>query len=102
MMSLSNNSIILAALMIVDPEEEFHSSEIKKLYNDVVANGLSLIIFAEWYNVSVIKAAKFFDENTRKWWTPVTGGANIPALNGKNVLINFKRKIMFIISIIKI
>ena len=24
---------------------------------------------------------KFFDENTQQWWTPVTGGSNIPALN---------------------
>ena len=24
---------------------------------------------------------KFFDENTRQWWIPVTGGANVPALN---------------------
>ncbi len=43
--------------------------------------GLSLIVFADWYNVSVIKAAKFFDENTRRWWSPITGGANLPALN---------------------
>jgi membrane-bound transcription factor site-1 protease len=21
------------------------------------------------------------DENTRQWWVPVTGGANVPALN---------------------
>ena len=24
---------------------------------------------------------QFYDENTRQWWMPVTGGANIPALN---------------------
>lgn len=24
---------------------------------------------------------KFFDDNTRSWWTPITGGANVPALN---------------------
>jgi len=24
---------------------------------------------------------KFFDENTKQWWNPQTGGANIPALN---------------------
>jgi hypothetical protein len=24
---------------------------------------------------------KFFDDNTRSWWTPATGGANVPALN---------------------
>ena len=30
---------------------------------------------------------KFFDDNTRSWWTPVTGGANIPALN--DLLLGF-------------
>jgi membrane-bound transcription factor site-1 protease len=35
----------------------------------------------------VIKEAKFFDENTRKWWSPSTGGANLPALN--NLLSKF-------------
>lgn len=24
---------------------------------------------------------KFYDENTRQWWMPDTGGANVPALN---------------------
>lgn len=23
----------------------------------------------------------FFDDNTRNWWLPVTGGSNVPALN---------------------
>jgi membrane-bound transcription factor site-1 protease len=69
--------------MIVDPEEEFHPDEVRKVYADVIEKGLSLIIFADWYNSTVMKAAKFFDENSRQWWTPVTGGSNIPALNSK-------------------
>ena len=28
-----------------------------------------------------MNAIKFFDENTQQWWTPITGGSNIPALN---------------------
>jgi hypothetical protein len=24
---------------------------------------------------------RFFDDNTRSWWSPVTGGSNVPALN---------------------
>ncbi|CAF0772169.1 unnamed protein product [Brachionus calyciflorus] len=68
-------------LMIVDPEDEFHKSEIQKIYDDVTKKGLSLMIFADWFNTSVIKAAKFYEENTRKWLTPLTGGANIPSLN---------------------
>lgn len=29
---------------------------------------LSLIVFADWYNVSVMKRVQFFDENTRQWY----------------------------------
>lgn len=67
-------------LLIVDPEEEFFPEEVAKLKRDV-DSGLSLIVFADWYNVTVMKKVKFFDENTRQWWMPDTGGANIPALN---------------------
>ena len=28
-----------------------------------------------------MEKVKFYDENTRQWWIPNTGGANIPALN---------------------
>ncbi|KAL5022745.1 hypothetical protein ScPMuIL_001900 [Solemya velum] len=28
-----------------------------------------------------MKKVKFYDENTRRWWMPDTGGVNIPALN---------------------
>ena len=68
--------------MIIDPEELFHKTEIDAIQTYVSEKGLSLVIFADWYNTSVIANAKFYDENTRKWWTPITGGANIPALNG--------------------
>ena len=67
-------------MLIVDAEEEYFTEEIAKLKRDV-DNGLSVVVFAEWYNVSVMKKVKFFDENTRQWWIPVTGGANVPALN---------------------
>ncbi len=39
------------------------------------------IVFADWYNMEVMRKIKFYDENTRQWWMPDTGGANIPALN---------------------
>lgn len=68
-------------LLIVDPEEEYFPEEISKLKKDYDQHGLSIIVFAEWYNVSVMKKVKFYDENTRQWWIPDTGGANIPALN---------------------
>ena len=60
--------------MIVDSEEEFYPEEVSKLHQDVVEEGLGLLIFAEWYNVDTMVKMKFFDDNTRSWWTPVTGG----------------------------
>lgn len=68
------------SLLIVDPEEEYFPEEIAKLKRDVDA-GLSVIIFADWYNVTVMRKVKFYDENTRQWWMPDTGGSNVPALN---------------------
>jgi membrane-bound transcription factor site-1 protease len=49
---------------LVDPEEEYFSEEIAKLRRDV-DNGLSVIVVADWYNTSVMKKVKFYDENTR-------------------------------------
>lgn len=68
-------------LLMVDLEDEYHNEEIKKLENDVKLLGLGLIVFADWYHVETMAKMKFFDDNTRSWWTPVTGGANVPALN---------------------
>ena len=48
---------------------------------DIVKHKLSIIVLADWYNTEVMKKIKFFDENTRRWWVPQTGGANVPALN---------------------
>ena len=61
------------ALLIVDSEEEFFPEGIEKLCLDVNEQGLSLIVFADWYNVEVMKKIKFYDENTRQWWMPDTG-----------------------------
>lgn len=68
-------------LIIADPEEEYFPNEILKLQNDVIKHKLSVIVLADWYNRDVMKKIQFFDENTRRWWLPHTGGANIPALN---------------------
>ncbi|CAI6348863.1 unnamed protein product [Macrosiphum euphorbiae] len=75
------NATNYGALLVIDPEEEFFSEEIVKIETDIANYNLSVIIFADWYNVSVMKKIKFFDENTKQWWMPVTGGSNIPALN---------------------
>ena len=69
------------ALMIVDSEDEYSTEEIEKIKNDVEKQGLSLIVISDWYNTEVMMKIKFFDENTRQWWMPSTGGANVPALN---------------------
>ncbi|XP_063990633.1 membrane-bound transcription factor site-1 protease [Diachasmimorpha longicaudata] len=68
-------------LLIVDSEEEFFPEEINKLKKDVEEEGLSIVVFADWYNVTVMKKVQFYDENTKQWWIPDTGGANVPALN---------------------
>ncbi|KAK9043839.1 hypothetical protein V6N11_072166 [Hibiscus sabdariffa] len=68
-------------LLMVDLEDEYFQEEIEKLWDDVINTGLGLAVFAEWYNVDTMVKMRFFDDNTRSWWTPVTGGANIPALN---------------------
>lgn len=75
------NASDYGALLIVDPEKEFADEEILAMQENVYKNGLSVVIFGDWYNTTVMKKIKFFDENTRQWWTPDTGGANIPALN---------------------
>ncbi|XP_024032311.1 subtilisin-like protease SBT6.1 isoform X2 [Morus notabilis] len=68
-------------LLLVDLEDEYFQEEIDKLRDDVINTGLGLVVFSEWYNVDTMVKMRFFDDNTRSWWTPVTGGSNVPALN---------------------
>ena len=56
--------ILLGTLIVADAEEEFFPEEISKLKRDV-DQGLALVVIADWYNVSVMKKVKFYDENTR-------------------------------------
>ena len=65
----------------MDSEEEFYAEEISKLKTDVEQEGLGLIVFGEWYNVDTMIKMKFFDDNTRSWWTPVTGDTPTTALS---------------------
>jgi membrane-bound transcription factor site-1 protease len=48
---------------------------------DVGTHGLGLLLFPEWYSVKSMSRMHFYDDNTRSWWVPVTGGSNIPAVN---------------------
>jgi len=75
------NASQYGTLLIVDPEEEFFSSEIRKLKQDIERYDLSLAIIADWYSVEHLERIQFYDQNTLRWWTPVTGGSNVPALN---------------------
>lgn len=65
----------------MDSEDVFYPEEVEKLRDDVQNAGLGLIVFAEWYNAKTAQNFKFFDDNTRSWWTPASGGGNIPGLN---------------------
>jgi membrane-bound transcription factor site-1 protease len=67
-------------LLVVDAEEEYFPEEVEKLEHDI-RNGLGLVVFADWYEQDVLEKIRFFDENTRDYWTAATGGANVPALN---------------------
>lgn len=75
------NAAHYGTILIVDPEEEYFNAEIAKLRQDILERNLSVIVFADWYNASVMRKIQFYDENTRQWWMPDTGGANVPALN---------------------
>jgi hypothetical protein len=48
---------------------------------DVEHQGLGLLLFPEWFSLDAMARMRFFDDNTRSWWTPATGGSNVPALN---------------------
>ncbi|GIL57416.1 hypothetical protein Vafri_12651 [Volvox africanus] len=69
------------ALLVVDSEEEWYPDEIAALEAAVSKLGLNLLVFADWYNLASLDQMRFFDDNTRSWWDPATGGANVPALN---------------------
>ena len=75
------NASHYGTLLITDPENEFTTAEVDKLVDDVTHKGLGVAIFADWYNAATAASLRFFDDNTRSWWTPPTGGANVPALN---------------------
>lgn len=72
---------LYSTLIIVDSEEEFFEEEAKKLEQDI-KDGLSVFVMADWYHEGTIQGVAFFDDNTQSKWHAVTGGANVPALNG--------------------
>jgi membrane-bound transcription factor site-1 protease len=69
-------------LLMVDLEDEYYDEEIEKLKEDVETGGLGLIVFADWYHVDTMVKMKFFDDNTRSWWTPFGIAFRDTILNG--------------------
>lgn len=75
------NALDYSALLLVDTEEDFSALEVEKLERDVIS-GLSLIVFADWWDPTwAVEQLRFRDDNTRRWWSPAVGGANIPSIN---------------------
>jgi hypothetical protein len=77
----SFDALNYTALLLVDPEEEYGVAEAAKLRNDVTSKGLSLLVFADWFSQPTMASLRFLDDNTHRYWTPVTSGCNVPALN---------------------
>lgn len=63
-------------LILVDPEEKFSLNEINKLEKDIMMNGLSLIIFAEWYDEKLLELSSFTSKSGKKT-KPITGYKNL-------------------------
>jgi hypothetical protein len=75
------NAQLYSSLLLVDTEEDFSANEVEKLEKDVMA-GLSVIVFADWHDPDYsAENLRFRDDNTRRWWSPAVGGANIPSIN---------------------
>ena len=67
-------------LLLVDPERDIGPHERGHLWAEV-SRGLSVVVFADWYDKATMDRIRFFDENTKASWAPLTGGANVPAIN---------------------
>ncbi|KAH7728866.1 Membrane-bound transcription factor site-1 protease precursor [Aphelenchoides avenae] len=72
---------LYAAYLLVDPEEEFFRQEIHVISGAVKEGRTNLLVFADWFNSTLIEKIQFIDETTGKVWMPATGGCNVPALN---------------------
>jgi membrane-bound transcription factor site-1 protease len=48
-------------LLLVDPEEKFTPDEISKIQKDLVLEGMSLIIFADWYDPKLTGLQNYHD-----------------------------------------
>ena len=72
------------AVLVVDPELEFATSEIDALVEAVVYRATtSLLLFADWWDSDVLASTvvRRHDVATGCDWMPVTGGSTLPAVN---------------------
>ncbi|KAJ0403109.1 hypothetical protein ATCC90586_001287 [Pythium insidiosum] len=72
---------LYGVVLLVDPEEEFFADEIAALTRAIKFDNVSLLVFAEWFDPRVLDTLAMYDTSTLSEWHPVTGGANLPALN---------------------
>ena len=52
-------------------------------------------MFGDWYNNDVLHDVKFFDENTREFWTPATGGANVSPTTAGQITVSLGEETPF-------
>ncbi|RHY89103.1 hypothetical protein DYB26_014083 [Aphanomyces astaci] len=66
-----------------DPEDSWFASEVALVDAAVRRHdGLSVVVIADWFNPGLVRHhMSFWDATTLSTWQPVTGGANVPAIN---------------------
>ncbi|RHY23300.1 hypothetical protein DYB32_009245, partial [Aphanomyces invadans] len=72
---------VYGLLLVVDPEEPWFPTEVALVHAAMRSSDLSMFVIADWYSPTVLTSMSFWDANTLSTWLPVTGGANIPAIN---------------------
>jgi membrane-bound transcription factor site-1 protease len=71
---------LYGAVLVVEPEDYYYVEELDALWA-AVRGGTALVVVADWYDTSIMANIGFTDDNTGTYWSPVTGGANVPAVN---------------------
>lgn len=95
------------ALLLADTEDFYTPKEIASLHNMLMGNSwisanahcnyitnessiengpvatptFGLVLLSEWYNCPLLSRLGGTDDNTGRYWEPLVGGANVPALN---------------------
>ncbi|RLO11664.1 hypothetical protein DYB28_010659, partial [Aphanomyces astaci] len=74
---------LYGVLVIADPEDSWFASEVALVDAAVRRHdGLSVVVIADWFNPGLVRHhMSLWDATTLSTWQPVTGGANVPAIN---------------------